>query len=308
MHEFDVFFCHASEDKPSVVDPLAAACQAAGVRVWMDAGQIGWGDEIAAKINEGLSKSEFVLVVFSEAFHGKLEGWPGRELSAAIHLEASERRNRVLPLIIGDVAEMTKVIKRKLPLIAGKLYEVWDDNPDDIANAIVRRLGNPEQASPIKEDRLRDQSDVYLPKKTLVLTDQLRDEFLASAFETIRDYFDRGLRALEQHDSALRARMTQPTSQDFRCKIYRDGKSVAECRIWLDDMMGSPGIFFSEAMGIMAGENAHNEMLRVELENGELSLTGWAAGFGAYSIEAASPKYAAEQLWKRFLQPLGYRQ
>jgi hypothetical protein len=73
-------------------------------------------------------------------------------------------------------------------------------------------------------------------------------------------------------------------------------------------MMGSPGIFFSEAMGIMAGENAHNEMLRVELENGELSLTGWAAGFGAYSIEAASPKYAAEQLWKRFLQPLGYRQ
>ena len=44
--EYDVFICHASEDKTAVVNPLVNALSEAGVRVWHDADKIAWGDSV----------------------------------------------------------------------------------------------------------------------------------------------------------------------------------------------------------------------------------------------------------------------
>ena len=68
--------------------------------------------------------------------------------------------------------------------------------------------------------------------------------------------------------------------------------------------MGSPGIFFSKAMGMIAGENAHNDMLRAEIGGSGLRLTGWANGISQNGVKNATETEAAESLWKRFLQPL----
>ncbi|MBF8275840.1 MAG: hypothetical protein HW390_913 [Candidatus Brocadiaceae bacterium] len=50
----DVFICHASEDKASVVEPLYQHLDSVGIRCWCDRGEILWGDSLVGKINEGL--------------------------------------------------------------------------------------------------------------------------------------------------------------------------------------------------------------------------------------------------------------
>ena len=69
--ERDVFLCHASEEKPTVVRPLLAALRKHGITHWYDEAEIRWGDSITHKVNEGLSMSRHVIVVFSNAFVSK---------------------------------------------------------------------------------------------------------------------------------------------------------------------------------------------------------------------------------------------
>jgi len=49
--DFDVFISHASEDKEAVARPIFAACQARGVKAFLDEAHIGWGQNFATKIN-----------------------------------------------------------------------------------------------------------------------------------------------------------------------------------------------------------------------------------------------------------------
>jgi hypothetical protein len=88
---WDVFISHASEDKTTVARPLAAALEAAGLRVWIDEAQLKIGDSLRQKLDEGLSQSRFGVVVLSPAFFAKQ--WPQRELGAIL-----ARPDAVLPV------------------------------------------------------------------------------------------------------------------------------------------------------------------------------------------------------------------
>ena len=54
--QWDVFISHASEDKPTVVEPLAKALMQAGLVVWYDRFELKLGDSLRRKIDEGLAK------------------------------------------------------------------------------------------------------------------------------------------------------------------------------------------------------------------------------------------------------------
>ena len=79
---FDVFISHASEDKDEVVRPLATAIQAAGLSVWYDEFELRIGDSLRRKIDMGLARSRFGVVVLSQAFFGR--GWPEYELDGLV--------------------------------------------------------------------------------------------------------------------------------------------------------------------------------------------------------------------------------
>ena len=76
--EYDVFISHASEDKEAVVRPLANALKDKGVKVWYDEFELKIGDSLRRKIDQGLSKSRFGIVVISKSFVKK--GWTNYEL------------------------------------------------------------------------------------------------------------------------------------------------------------------------------------------------------------------------------------
>lgn len=80
--EYDVFISHASEDKDIVVRPLAQALKSSGIRVWYDEFELKIGDSLRRKIDQGLSKSRFGIVVISRYFIQK--GWTNYELDGLI--------------------------------------------------------------------------------------------------------------------------------------------------------------------------------------------------------------------------------
>ena len=80
--EYDVFISHASEDKDSVVRPLAQALVEQGLKVWYDEFELKIGDSLRRKIDRGLANSKFGIVVLSKAFIRK--GWTNYELDGII--------------------------------------------------------------------------------------------------------------------------------------------------------------------------------------------------------------------------------
>ena len=92
---FDVFICHASEDK-DFVNKLAGSLKGKKIAVWYDSFQIGWGDDLRPAIDNGLKNSRFGIVVFSKAFLGKKK-WTEYELSGLFSKEKKGRKV-ILPI------------------------------------------------------------------------------------------------------------------------------------------------------------------------------------------------------------------
>ncbi|MBC7077440.1 MAG: TIR domain-containing protein, partial [Synergistales bacterium] len=114
MFHWDVFICHASEDKESVAKPLAEALKRAGLRVWYDDLILVIGDSIQRCIDEGLRKSQFGVVILSHNFFRK--EWPQKELGALV---AKERNG--IKVILPLWHEITyEEIARYSPLLADR--------------------------------------------------------------------------------------------------------------------------------------------------------------------------------------------
>lgn len=88
--EFDVFISHASEDKAEVVRPLAHALKQGGLKVWYDEFELKIGDSLRRKVDTGLAKSRFGIVVFSKVFLTK--GWTNYELDGLVTKTVNEEQ------------------------------------------------------------------------------------------------------------------------------------------------------------------------------------------------------------------------
>lgn len=93
--EYDVFISHASEDKESIAEPLWNALQERGINVWYDSLSIAWGDSLRAKIDNGLRKSQFGIVILSKDYIKK--GWTQYELDGLFQIEMTNGKI-ILPI------------------------------------------------------------------------------------------------------------------------------------------------------------------------------------------------------------------
>jgi hypothetical protein len=93
---YDLFICHASEDKDSFVRPLAKALRKEHVEVWYDEFSLKLGDSIRRSLDKGLSQSRFGLVVLSPAFFSK--NWPQYELDGLVEREVSGSDTVIIPI------------------------------------------------------------------------------------------------------------------------------------------------------------------------------------------------------------------
>ena len=93
--EYDVFISHASEDKDEIARPLAEALRDLGMRVWYDEFELKLGDSLRRKIDQGLARSRFGILVLSQAFTKK--GWTNYELDGIITKVVSGEQT-ILPI------------------------------------------------------------------------------------------------------------------------------------------------------------------------------------------------------------------
>lgn len=130
---YNVFICHASEDKEDFVRPLAHELTEKGLRVWYDEFALTLGDSLLRKIDEGLRRSRYGVVVLSPAFFVK--DWPRKELDGLASKEVGgskvilpvwhnvtrEDVQHYSPILAGLVAAPTS---RGLPYVVSEILKV----------------------------------------------------------------------------------------------------------------------------------------------------------------------------------------
>jgi hypothetical protein len=130
--EFDVFISHASEDKDEVVRPLAEALSDQGLVVWYDEFELRVGYSLRRKIDAGIARSRFGIVVLSTPFFSK--SWLQYELDGLVTMAVSGRQV-LLPLWHG--VSKDEVISYS-PSLADKIaLRTSDSTIDEIAEEIA---------------------------------------------------------------------------------------------------------------------------------------------------------------------------
>ncbi len=92
---YDFFISHASEDKDDLVRDLAEALKKEGFEVWYDEFELKIGDSLRKKIDNGLSKSRYGIVIVSHSFISK--NWPEYELNGMVAREMNGHKV-ILPI------------------------------------------------------------------------------------------------------------------------------------------------------------------------------------------------------------------
>lgn len=305
--ERDVFICHASEDKKKVVRPLVEACIQAGISCWYDEAEIQWGDSITQKVNDGLSRSRYVVVVFSSAFVGK--NWPQRELYAILNQEASTGEVKVLPLLVGQAHEKQEILKQ-YPLLNDKRYLPWDGEVNEIVSALLSRLGRKGAESQRRGPREFSSPglSIPIPKISKQFSQRDKDLYVREAFTVVKSYFQKALQEFECRYQEVETDLTEVHNFKFLCTVYVRGKVANRCKIWINGFPSTQSIAYKTGEFNIDNDNSLNDCLTIGDDGQSLGFhrSGmWGGRQGFVEGELLSEERAAEYLWSRFTENLG---
>lgn len=146
---YDVFICHASEDKDDFVRPLAEALKNSHLEVWYDEFSLKIGDSLRESIDKGLSKSRYGIVVLSPAFFTKK--WPIRELNGLVAREMSDEDSVILP--VWHKISAKQILEHSPPLADRKAVET-KEGLDVVCNELLKKLRPEESPLLVARDEL----------------------------------------------------------------------------------------------------------------------------------------------------------
>jgi TIR domain-containing protein len=127
----DAFICHASEDKKSIVQPLAVELKNMGFKIWYDEFELELGDSLRRSIDKGLANSNYGIVVLSKAFFSK--DWPQYELDG---LTAREIGGQKVVLPIWHKIDRDEVLRYSPPLADRLALKTQENTITKLAQSI----------------------------------------------------------------------------------------------------------------------------------------------------------------------------
>jgi hypothetical protein len=145
-YEYDVFICHATEDKREIAEPLARLLTNKGLKVWYDEFTLKVGDSLRQKIDYGLAHSRYGVVILSEFFFKK--NWPQRELDGLAAREDSEGHKVILP--VWHHVDRDYVVKYS-PTLADRLASKSSDGLDIVLKELLDVIMEPVPPSGLPE-------------------------------------------------------------------------------------------------------------------------------------------------------------
>ncbi len=128
----DVFISHATEDKAEVARPLAEALRRRGISVWYDDFELRIGDSLRQRIDAGIARSRFGLVILSKAFFAK--GWTQYELAGFV-TQMNSGQKSLLP--IWHEVSRDDVIAHSAPLADIVALSTSGGTIDEIADEVA---------------------------------------------------------------------------------------------------------------------------------------------------------------------------
>lgn len=135
---WDLFISYAGEDA-HFAQPLAEALQRQGFTVWYDRFVLKVGDSLLAKIDEGLARSRYGVVILSHNFFKK--AWPKKELDGLAAREATGRNKKVILPVWHSLSAAE--VRRHSPLLAGRVGVPTKDGVDFVVGELRRAIGSP---------------------------------------------------------------------------------------------------------------------------------------------------------------------
>lgn len=133
--EWDVFISHAFEDKAGFATALASALCDKGLSVWYDSYTLTVGDSLRQKIDEGLARSRFGIVILSPAFFSK--HWPQQELNG---LAAREVRGVKVILPVWHNLDRDQVASYS-PMLADRMAVSSASGLKEVVTELMRAIG-----------------------------------------------------------------------------------------------------------------------------------------------------------------------
>lgn len=134
--KWDVFISHATEDKELVAVPLAKELSKYPIKVWIDNQELKIGDSLLEKINEGITKSRYGVVILSPNFFAKK--WTKRELKMLFMRDDEDDDGVVILPVWHDVT--AKEVKSYNLLLADAVGISTSKGLDYVAAEIAHRL------------------------------------------------------------------------------------------------------------------------------------------------------------------------
>jgi hypothetical protein len=135
VRNYDLFISHASEDKDAIARPLYSALIQKGVSVWFDEATLELGDSLRRKIDEGLSRCRYGVVILSPRFLEKQ--WPQRELDGLVARETASGEKAILPVWHGLDSS---ILVAYSPPLADRLAARSEEGVEAIADKVLRVL------------------------------------------------------------------------------------------------------------------------------------------------------------------------
>lgn len=96
-----VFVSHTAADQP-FARRIAAALRGAGHEPWLDEDEILVGESIPAAVQRGLLGADFTVICLSKVAAAR--GWTEAERDAVLMQQLHDRKERILPVRLEDVA------------------------------------------------------------------------------------------------------------------------------------------------------------------------------------------------------------
>jgi small GTP-binding protein len=211
---YDVFLSHSRKDMATVLD-LAGRLRKDGLRVWLDAWEILPGDNIPAKIEEGLESSRLLLLCMSGNAFGS--DWAVLESQTFRFRDPLNKERRFIPLRLDNAEPVGS--------LAQFSYVDWRAATRGEQYARLLRACRPDEAKPYPAPPRRPADQHF--QETIILghTDWIRSVTLipggklaltSSVDNTLRLWevgTGRCLRVLKGHSSGTRCVASSPDGQ-----------------------------------------------------------------------------------------------
>ena len=322
-----VFFsyCHADEELRNQLEKQLAILKRQGViETWHDR-RIGAGEELDSAISAELESSDIILLLVSADF---LNSDYCYEIEMTRAMERHAAGDAIVIPVILRSCLWTDAPFGKLNATPpdGKAVMQWPDRDvafTEVAKAIkgaAGRLTKGRDAAPaVTPPRAGMAAPVQAAPSDLVVasvrssnlrvaqnfTERDKDRFKHETFEYIAAFFSNSLDEIASRNQSIDGDFRRIDANRFITVIYRNGKSVARCTVFIG------GSFFGDGIAYAATEttesNSCNETLRVEADDQMLYLTsmGMAHMGGRGQGEAKlSQEGAAELYWSMLIEPL----